>query len=255
MEICKNSKKFVKKYKLQHGELRLWELNQIACSFGYEIRHFDPNSPEQLDAFLKMKVDQSAISKKAFTYNKDSKKIIFIKTALEEDDEIFLLLHELGHIYLRHTSWDNLSDVEQERAANDFANQVLSYGKTKRTMKIIGVSAALVLGLAITGISASFLHNRDEQIPSSSPVVEATQSISPSPSPSPIAVNVVIPSEEPAVTSDEQDSVMVSVTKTGDKYHRSDCHYIVGRAIFTLSIEEATNAGYIACTYCRPDEL
>lgn len=44
------------------------------------------------------------------------------------------------------------------------------------------------------------------------------------------------------------------MTKSGEKYHNQDCHYIAGRTVFTLSVEEAKKEGYTECKYCRPDE-
>ena len=255
LQVKVQAKKFIKRYGL-NGIIRIANLKQTAEELGYKVIYFDPHSPQKMKLLKELKADKIAESQKAFTWNRDSQKAIFIITGLEFEDEIFLLLHELSHIYMRHCYKYELTSVEKDQEANEFANYVIQYRKNRRIIKnsIIISSIAIIVTISIPFTRQLHKNNQNKNVTTPSPTTQTIQSVSPSPSPSPVAVNVVIPSEEPAVTSDEQDSVMVSVTKTGDKYHRSDCHYIVGRSIFTLSIEKATNAGYTACTYCRPDE-
>lgn len=43
----------------------------------------------------------------------------------------------------------------------------------------------------------------------------------------------------------------VCITKTGTKYHRCSCQYLRSSSI-EVSMEQATNNGYTACSVCRP---
>ena len=247
------AKDFMKEYDLIKKGVNLETITNVAISMGYEVIYFNPNKEKHVELLKKATNGDFDNYKKSFICEIDGKKIIFIVFFSSDTDKVYLLLHELAHLYMNHTYKTGSSETRKEIQANDFARCVINYKKKNHTA-IIPISAIFITTISILSISTMLLYNitKSDQAPHTPQ--QTIQSISPSPSPSPVAVNVVIPSEEPAVTPDEQDSVMVSVTKTGDKYYRSDCHYIVGRSIFTLSIEKATNAGYTACTYCRPDE-
>ena len=47
------------------------------------------------------------------------------------------------------------------------------------------------------------------------------------------------------------DAQTVSITKTGSKYHDSGCRYLKYSAI-QVSLEDAINNGYGACSVCKP---
>lgn len=248
------AKDFMKEYDLIKKGVNLETITNVAISMGYEVIYFNPNKEKHVELLKKATNGDFDNSKKSFICEIDGKKTIFIVFFSSDTDKVYLLLHELAHLYMDHTYKTGSSETRKEIQANDFAGCVMNYKKKKRTA-IISISAIFITTISIISVSAMLLYNITKPDQASSTPPQAIQSISPSPSPSPIDVDVVIPSEEPAVTADGQESVMVSVTKSGDKYHRPDCHYIVGRTVFTLSIEEAKNAGYTACTYCRPDEL
>jgi len=54
-----------------------------------------------------------------------------------------------------------------------------------------------------------------------------------------------------AVTSVEAIEQVVYVTKTGDKYHKSSCHYLK-RSKIKITKSEAQSLGYTACKVCKP---
>ena len=47
------------------------------------------------------------------------------------------------------------------------------------------------------------------------------------------------------------DAQTVYITKTGAKYHRGSCRYL-SRSKIPISLEEAKNKGYGACSVCKP---
>lgn len=59
------------------------------------------------------------------------------------------------------------------------------------------------------------------------------------------------PSKARAHTATQQKDVTVYITKTGKKYHRSDCHYLSRSKIKTTK-KEAVKNGYGACKVCKP---
>ncbi len=48
-----------------------------------------------------------------------------------------------------------------------------------------------------------------------------------------------------------QETEIVYVTKTGDKYHRSNCRYLSNSKI-SIEKDEAIKQGYTACSVCKP---
>lgn len=69
----------------------------------------------------------------AFTFFSEREKSVYIKDELSQDERIFVLCHEIGHIYLRHTYFGLLGSSEnetqkavQEREADFFALCVIA---------------------------------------------------------------------------------------------------------------------------------
>lgn len=51
-------------------------------------------------------------------------------------------------------------------------------------------------------------------------------------------------------TFSAQQSETVYITKSGKKYHKSDCFYISGRSVRALTVTEAEQYGYSPCSVC-----
>lgn len=54
-------------------------------------------------------------------------------------------------------------------------------------------------------------------------------------------------------SGDTQDEVIVYVTETGKKYHRSNCRHLKYSKI-EKTLEDAKAEGYEACKVCKPGE-
>jgi predicted small secreted protein len=52
-------------------------------------------------------------------------------------------------------------------------------------------------------------------------------------------------------TVNNADTDIVYITKTGDKFHRSSCHYL-SKSKISISRDDAISAGYTACSVCKP---
>ncbi|MEW6026557.1 MAG: thermonuclease family protein [Planctomycetota bacterium] len=59
--------------------------------------------------------------------------------------------------------------------------------------------------------------------------------------------------DEPSAGKEEQKEVTVYITKTGKKYHRSDCEWLYASRI-AITLKEAKEKGYGACKVCSPQE-
>lgn len=53
-----------------------------------------------------------------------------------------------------------------------------------------------------------------------------------------------------SVINNDEIQEMVYITKSGKKYHKQGCHYITNKETTALSISEAENNGYSACSVC-----
>lgn len=227
MEKSSIARKFIRHYGLAKTSLSVESLKKISRSMGYDVSCFNPNSKEHIDLLSKIGMQDYAKTHAAFTYAQNNKKIIFIVFYSSERDKIYLLLHEIAHLYLNHMHDSSKSETEKEEEANKFTHYVMKYKTSKIKFTYFIVSICVALLFMICTIT---YHKKND------------------------STEKYKPSQIIQITSSSNERVVL-VTKTGTKYHLLDCHYIAGRTVFKLNIEEAKKAGYTACTYCRPDEL
>lgn len=150
----------------------------------------------------------------AFTCEKDGKKIIFIIVFSTDNDKLYLLLHELAHLFLNHFYVSDITEPEKEIQANEFASYVM---RTKCTKNIFTytIASVAVASLLFGSMPTNSIHLQTDR-------------------------TKACPTE-------------VVITKTGDKYHMPDCYHIIGRNTVSLNITEALALGYKACKSCRPE--
>ena len=56
-----------------------------------------------------------------------------------------------------------------------------------------------------------------------------------------------------AVAKDQDESITVYITKTGEKYHVAGCRYLK-KSSYAISLKEAKERGYSPCSVCDPPE-
>lgn len=109
-------------------------IEKIITSRGFVIITYDTNCRPHIEILEELGVLSLAKRTKAFTYVSKSEKLVFIECGISTNDRRLLLVHELGHIVLRHVS-DNcivgykpggLIDEGQEDEANAFALEFLA---------------------------------------------------------------------------------------------------------------------------------
>lgn len=68
-----------------------------------------------------------------------------------------------------------------------------------------------------------------------------------------LASNKLIHKNEP---SEQNKNAILEVVKTptGERYHLSNCKYIQGKEVISMSIEKANQMGYAPCRICKPNE-
>lgn len=182
---------------------------------GYSVLMYDsPEGKIELEAY---NLQELAAKRRAFTF--DSKvKFIFITSAATEYEKIFLLLHELGHVLLGHTSQTSVKDsFNCEMEADAFAYEVLHH-KSGISPKLF--SAFLVLIAFLTGalISRGFLFSQKLE-----------------------------PLQKPI-----QETAVVYVTPSGSKYHTANCQFVSGNAnAKKVSLSEVLHT-HTPCKVCTP---
>lgn len=199
---------------------------------GWEVHYYSPE-----DQLIKtLKLDQQAARSQAFSFRSNDFKFVFIKKGLSEQDKLFLLSHELGHITLNH-DLGNLS-VESEKAANRFANKHIG-GISRLKILWIGIAVAALISVVCVFIfipinRTPVVGQRNE--PTSMPYID-TELVTPSPSL--IAAN-----------SDN----IVYLTSNGDKYHKRGCYIIKNKSnLVKMSMDSALSLGKEPCEACFPE--
>lgn len=206
-------KKFIKKYKIK--EITYPVLEQIINSLGFKIQYFNKYSKKSIALFENLCIKNPP---KCFTFASEDFRYVFISDSLNNDDKIYLLLHEIGHIYLNHIEQNVILDnVKFEKQANEFAFWIeIKLKKRKVFHKIIIILLALILSLSV-GV---FIYNSNSTNTNSNSVI----------------------------LNDNND--VYYITKTGDKYHTKDCRHIAGREITAVSIDDLKAMGYEPCEDC-----
>lgn len=167
-----------------------------------------------LQAFVK--------TQKGFTYESDKYRLVFINEDLSEQEQLFVLAHELGHICCGHSSTANVigKDVQQEHEANEFAHYLLYPSSWERFKQLLKrrQRAVAVLCVALVGVA--------------------------------VLVAVLL-----AVNREQTYYGNYYVTSTGNKYHVQSCKFVKNKTnIRRLTKDDIASGKYTACEMCLPQE-
>ena len=252
----KKAKEFVRKYKLKANTLTCETVRDIIRRQGFLIFRHDKfgQSSNKVDAVLRsLKLVEYAEGKDGFVYASSTDKVVFVNSQLSEDEELYILLHEEGHIACNHPVQHGVlayNNVLCEQEANAFAFYVMQHLKHKNTRTLASVACALFLAASI-GFAANAL--------SRTPVQTATHKSALSafppadiPTVSPLPSAKLAPKVSP--TTAEANKTLVYVAKTGTVYHKENCSYIRGHSgLREMTISSAEALDLPPCSRCRPD--
>lgn len=121
-------------------------------SIGYMVEFFDDDNP----LINLYELTEKALTTPAFTCFEGVKKV-FIHKNLATDDKYYLLLHEIGHIVLNHTTMESTNYINKrymEMEADAFAYYIINYSKKITSTSIISI---ICMTISIVLISASLL--------------------------------------------------------------------------------------------------
>lgn len=133
------AKSFIKEYHLT--ELNYDILKTIIEKLGFTLFTFNKyyNDESTIEFIQSLNVEEDIKTKKSFTHDSEGLRTVFLRDNLSENDQITLLLHEIGHIYMDHTIIKTLNqDVKLENAANQFAYSVIKLIKNKSRFEQVG---------------------------------------------------------------------------------------------------------------------
>lgn len=156
-------------------------------------------------------------SSKGFTYADSNNRIVFLNEDLSEEESVYVLLHEQGHILFRHFSEGSVmgTDVMQEHEANEFVHYVL---EPTVGMKLAVRRKPIILSLSV------------------------------------IIVTVIVIALIGVVNQQKTYYGEYYITETGHKYHQADCIFVKDKTnVRRLTEEEFQSGDYEACEICLPD--
>lgn len=222
----KNIKKIAKDfYKNLNGELNFQNVRQYCERAEYKVLLFGNNaSANSIMNSLGIHVSET---KKGILYVNSNHKYIFINDRLDEFARLETLLHEVGHIILKHKV-SILRNEVQECEANEFSLCVLKLKESSNYLK--SNKAIIILCLATIIIGLSFLYGvKSDTAPETS-------------------ISEIQIESQPELNT-KMTSEIVYVTRSGNCYHNHGCHTIKNSTKFELSITEAKES-YRPCKIC-----
>lgn len=178
---------------------------------GFAIIFYDPDTGHKL--LDELKLSDYAKSVQAFTVQSDISRFIFIQSNVPSEDKLYLLLHETGHIVLKHL---NSNMLVVNTRWHDIEADAFAYTALKPPKKNYTVLALWTLIIALIIGSLLSNHSQPDSIPVTGSNVE-----------------------------------YVLITPSGKKYHRESCIYVKNKNCSTITKEEAENT-HAPCLVCNP---
>ncbi len=276
--IIKIADEFAKKANIDSLPLSYEKLEQIVADENCKIIYYS-----KAYKFLKaMGFDDYLTTSKGFTYFSDDNTIIFIKDELEYLDKINVICHELGHVVLKHiyvgSKQKSISDISdnplqnkniQETEADVFALVIQAptymlkildissssglvergiftkenaklrmkyYRKAKKSYKAflwtVPIFFAVLTIIILSGSYAERANNSNR--------LDVQPSMKYSETTTEVVSEYVL----------QNDSGTVFITKSGIKYHKSDCFHIKNKDVIEISTEKAVELSYQPCSDC-----
>ena len=207
--------------KLKRKGITFETLKDYAQQLGYPILFY--NSPAGAASIKAYELSSLVQTREAFTLDAEIK-AIFISQNVDENKMLFLILHELGHIELGHTSEFSQKDpYVSEMEASTFAYKVLNPRRK-------GFSVSFLCATAITAFLIGLLF-------SFVPIKQSTLF-------APSRVETVMEKYK------EKSAQIFYITESGTKYHLKSCQYVTSDATpVTYSKIQYTHK---PCRICKP---
>ncbi len=216
-QIKKLSGEFLRKY--IKGRPTSTKLVSALEEQGYTVIKYNAvsNSEDVTKLARLLDVTEYIRSSKGFTYTDSNNRIVFLNDDLSEEEQVYVLLHEQGHILCRHFNEGSVmgTDVIQEHEANEFVHYALASAAGTR---IVLLGKPIILFLTL------------------------------------IALAVIIITLIGVVNQQKTYYGEFYVTDTGHKYHKADCIFVKNKDnVRRLTKEEFESGEFEPCEMCLPE--
>jgi hypothetical protein len=211
------AKAFRKKYGILNPSLD--EMKNVIRSQGYSIVEFNAIFNDEDVALIieNLRLDNLISERKGFTYADSKNRLVFVHEDLSVDEKLSVLLHEEGHIFCGHIEENTYlgRDIQQEVEANEFAYCVQYPTATDKSAFFVKKNK---VWLSIVSVI--------------------------------LAVSLI--SLAWFMREKELYGEYV-ITKTGNKYHQSDCIHVKNKTnTHRLTVEQFESGEYEPCGTCLP---
>lgn len=197
-------------------------LKEVVKNIGFTLIDFNNifNDKDVETVILNLGLSETVLRSRGFTYADNNYRLVFINEDLCDDEKMYVLSHELGHIICEHYTTAPVigNDVKEEHEANEFSHYLLK-NNLLRNLKIaisehrrrvfIGTSVLFViLALIVAGL---------------------------------------VVNKEKSYYGD------FYITTTGEKYHQAECiHVKNNNNVERLTEEQFESEEYEPCGICLP---
>ena len=202
-------------YKSINDKIEFEIVEKYLKKLGYEIVFF--NTPVGDNELARYGQTEKAKTSKAFTYV-GTAKIIFINDSLSVEDKLYVLLHEVGHIELKHLDYERLGT--HNKILLDVDADAFVYFVLNKKRKPVFPILLLVFAVISSACILFFTFPRPADTPANNFVAE----------------------EAPEY---------VVITPTGSRYHRESCRSISESFTANIEISEAKKL-FSPCNICNP---
>lgn len=219
--VQKKASHFCKTYGIRQVSKN--QLLDILEKLGYTVVEFQNVCNDEAVCTLieKLQLSDQIANSKGFTYVGDQYRFVFVNECLNEEEQMIVLTHELGHIYCKHFSHCNIigNDVKEEYEANEFTHFVLNPSFIQKSQRLFCIYWKKILLLSCISffiLGSIFFWQRKEK--------EKTY------------------------------YGTYYITEYGRKYHQQDCIFVKNKTtIHRMTKEEFASHKYEPCQICLPD--
>ena len=221
-EIKNKANELIKKYQLK--DVNVNSLSEIIIKLGYTVVLFNKsvNNNDVETILNNLNLQEYILNSRGFTYTDSNYRLVFLNESLNDEESVFVLAHEIGHIVFNHVKSGTIigNDVQEEYVANEFVHYLLNPAPVTKIKNAISTRKKLVISVLIVLIITLIL-----------------------------GMVFIRINKEQTYYGDYY------VTTSGHKYHRKECIYVKYKNnISRLSKEDFEKGLYDACDVCLPDD-
>lgn len=217
-------KKVVNQFIKQHRitAINYLTLKEVVKNIGFTVIEFNNifNDKDIETVIQNLRLDETVLNSRGFTYTDNNYRLVFINEDLNDEEKLYVISHELGHIVCNHYSTSPIigRDVKEEHEANEFSHYLLKNNSLRKFK--IAISEHKRMAIILTSILFVILG---------------------------LVVAGFVINKEKSYYGD------FYITTTGDKYHQAECiHVKNNNNIERLTKEQFESEEYNPCGTCLP---